>query len=81
MVMPARRQHGLVPDLIDRVEETTGKNRTEFRYGSFSRTVALPADAHEDDIKASYAKGILTVSVPVDETTKVHPKIEIETES
>jgi HSP20 family protein len=139
MVMPARRQHGLLPELIDwaesfpsmfgfrpmpgvqgirvedfvedgmyvvraelpgidpgkdvtitvddrllmisaeRTEETAEKNRTEFRYGSFSRTVALPADAHEDDIKASYAKGILTVKVPVDETAKAHRKIEIET--
>ncbi len=139
MVMPARRQHGLLPELIDwaesfpsvfgfrplpgvqgirvedfvedgmyvvraelpgidpgkdvtitvddrlltitaeRAEETTEKNHTEFRYGSFSRTVALPADAHEDDIKASYAKGILTVRMPVDGTAKVHRKIDIET--
>ncbi|QUQ64068.1 Hsp20/alpha crystallin family protein [Kutzneria sp. CA-103260] len=63
----------------ERTEETTDKNHTEFRYGSFSRTVALPADAKEEDIKASYAKGILTVRVPVDETAKVHRKIQIET--
>jgi HSP20 family protein len=64
----------------ERSEEKSEKNRSEFRYGSFSRTVALPADAKEEQIKASYAKGILTVTVPVDETAKVHRKIEIQTE-
>lgn len=39
------------------------KHRSEFRYGSFSRTVALPAGANPDDITADYAKGILTVRV------------------
>ena len=63
----------------ERTEETADKNHAEFRYGSFSRTVALPADAKEEEIKASYAKGILTVRVPVNETAKVHRKIQIET--
>ena len=40
-----------------------GKHRTEFRYGTFSRTVELPHDADADDIAADYAKGILTVTV------------------
>lgn len=39
------------------------KHRSEFRYGSFSRTVALPAGADPDDVTAGYAKGILTVRV------------------
>jgi HSP20 family protein len=40
--------------------------RSEFRYGSFSRTLALPAGATEHDVKASYTDGILEVRVPVD---------------
>jgi HSP20 family protein len=40
--------------------------RSEFRYGSFSRTVPLPAGATEGDVKATYADGILEVRVPVD---------------
>ena len=44
-------------------KETTG--RSEFCYGSFTRSVALPAGANEDDIKATYDKGILTVDVAV----------------
>ncbi len=42
---------------------TGGKHRSEFRYGSFSRTVGLPASADEDAVTASYRDGILTVSV------------------
>jgi HSP20 family protein len=41
--------------------------RTEFRYGSFSRVVPLPAQTNEQDIKASYRDGILEVRAPIDE--------------
>lgn len=41
--------------------------RSEFRYGTFSRTVNLPAAVNEQDIKASYTDGILEVRVPVPE--------------
>lgn len=36
----------------------------ERRYGSFERHVALPVDAQEDGIDASFDKGVLTVTVP-----------------
>jgi HSP20 family protein len=39
--------------------------RSEFHYGSYLRTVPLPAGATTDDVKASYADGILEVRVPV----------------
>lgn len=39
------------------------KHRTEFRYGSFSRTVQLPPDADADDVTAEYDKGILTIKL------------------
>lgn len=38
-------------------------HHSEFRYGVFSRTLALPADADADDVTAAYADGILTVTV------------------
>jgi len=47
----------------ERTEKTEGKHRSEFRYGSFSRTLPLPANADEDAVTASYRDGILTVSV------------------
>jgi len=47
----------------ERSETTQGKHRSEFRYGSFSRSLALPANADEDDVTANYRDGILTVSI------------------
>ncbi len=38
--------------------------RSEFRYGSFSRSVALPAGAREEDITATYKDGVLEVRAP-----------------
>jgi len=41
------------------------KHRTEFRYGSFSRTVQLPAAVDTDDVTAECANGILTVKLGI----------------
>jgi HSP20 family protein len=49
----------------ERSERTEGKHRSEFRYGSFSRTLPLPANADEDAVTASCRDGILTISVPL----------------
>ena len=38
--------------------------RIERRYGSFSRSIALPQTIDEDNIKATYESGVLEVSVP-----------------
>ncbi len=51
----------------ERSEKKETKGRSEFSYGSFTRTVTLPAGANEDGIKATYDKGILTVDVAVPE--------------
>ncbi|HEY5664351.1 MAG TPA: Hsp20/alpha crystallin family protein [Ilumatobacter sp.] len=40
--------------------------RSEFRYGSFERSVRLPVGARADAITATYVDGILEVRVPVD---------------
>ena len=47
----------------ERHDRTEGKHRTEFRYGSFSRSLPLPGNANPDDVTATYDHGILTVSV------------------
>lgn len=49
----------------ERTEEKKEKHHSEFRYGSFSRTLRLPPDAKADEITASYDAGILTVHVPL----------------
>jgi HSP20 family protein len=60
-------------------EETSEKKakdayRSEFRYGSFVRSIALPAGATEEDVTASYADGVLEVRVPVGETQEPERK-------
>jgi HSP20 family protein len=47
----------------ERYDQTEGKHRSEFRYGSFTRSLPLPRHVNEDDVKASYTNGILTVAV------------------
>ena len=64
----------------ERTEKTETSGRSEFSYGSFTRTVTLPQGADEDDVKATYDKGILTVSVGVSEPKKTEKKIEIQSE-
>ena len=44
-----------------------GGYRSEFRYGSFSRALPLPAGCRDEDISAAYRDGVLEVRVPVAE--------------
>lgn len=41
--------------------------RSEFRYGSFVRSLPLPAGTKDEDISAAYRDGVLEVRVPVAE--------------
>lgn len=56
-------QDGQLTIEAERSEEKQEGGRSEFAYGSFSRTVTLPAGADEDQVEASYTKGILEVTV------------------
>lgn len=61
--------------------EDQGKNyyRSERRYGSFSRTVTLPANVDADKIKAECSKGVLKITLPKVESER--PKrIQVKTE-
>jgi HSP20 family protein len=44
--------------------------RIERRYGSFSRSIALPQNADEEKIQAKYDNGLLEVTVPKAEVPK-----------
>jgi HSP20 family protein len=44
-----------------------GSYRSEFRYGTFLREVALPEGCREEDITAAYKDGVLEVRAPVGE--------------
>jgi HSP20 family protein len=52
--------------------------RREFRYGTFSRTIALPNGVLEDQARAQLKDGILTITVPKGEQNKTK-RISIET--
>ncbi len=58
---------GMLTIKSERTEKKESNGRSEFSYGSFMRTVTLPPGSDEEAIKASYDKGILTVTVPVAE--------------
>lgn len=52
-------------------KKTTGQGdqqRSERVYGSFQRRFRLPEDALEDQINARFSDGVLTVSIPRDES-------------
>ena len=60
-----------------RTRTTESNGLSEFSYGSFSRTVPLPAGADEDDISATYDRGILTVSVPLSDAEPAEKHVEV----
>jgi HSP20 family molecular chaperone IbpA len=56
---------GTLTITAQREETKKEQHRSEFRYGSFSRSVSLPPGADTSKISAEYKKGILEVRVPV----------------
>ena len=61
----------------ERKEEEREGSRTEFRYGSFTRSLTLPAGADEDDVTAVYDKGILEVTVGLKEPAETAKRIAV----
>ena len=60
-------------------KQTDGKDRyrSQFRYGSFTRSLQLLTGVEESDLKASYRGGILEVHVPIDTRKAESRKIAI----
>jgi HSP20 family protein len=58
-------------------EENDNFTRKEFSYNSFSRSFTLPKTINGDKIDAKYTDGILKLSIPKMEVTKLLPKKEI----
>ncbi|MEW2304178.1 Hsp20/alpha crystallin family protein [Streptomyces sp. NPDC006655] len=54
---------GVLTVEAERTERDVDKSHSEIRYGAMSRSVTLPAGADEDDVKADYTDGMLTISV------------------
>lgn len=55
-------------------EKTEGFYRCEREYGSFYRTVPLPEGARIEDVKATFADGVLEVSVPLPPRAEKKPR-------
>ncbi len=63
-------EHGVLTIRAERREEKKSEERdgyrSEFSYGSFTRSVRLPAGASEADVKANYHDGVLEIRFPID---------------
>ena len=62
----------------ERRQEDSGPYRSEFRYGSLTRLVRLPARVDAQDVTARYDRGVLEVSVPVQEVKPEGIRVPIE---
>jgi HSP20 family protein len=73
---------GMLRISVQREKETKheGKRhyRSEFQYGSFVRTVALPAGCDDSDVKAEYKDGVLEVKIPLSNPESKSKKIAIQ---
>ena len=54
---------GILTIRAERHEDMQAQHRSEFRYGTFTRHIALPVTADAADIKATYHWGLLHVSI------------------
>lgn len=67
-------------DVVEKNKEESGKNeeegnytRREFGYASFKRSFSLPETIKEENIKASYSDGILSIHLPKKEESIQKP--------
>ena len=58
-------------------DKKNGGFRSEFRYGSFERSLVLPPTADPDEVEATYTDGILEVRVPMGEAETTTRKVAI----
>ena len=72
-------EHGHLILTAERKQHEHRRGHSEFRYGSFSRTLPLPVGVRSDDVTARYTNGILEVSMPsvdVEGPKAVHVEID-----
>jgi HSP20 family protein len=62
----------------ERCQQDEEPYRSEFRYGSATRSVRLPARVDAYDITVRYRQGILEVSIPMPEPKPEGTRIPIE---
>jgi HSP20 family protein len=73
---------GMLHIKAEREEKSEHKDKSgyhsEFRYGSFTRSVSLPPGAREEDVTASYKDGVLEVRAPAPEQAPASGKRKIQ---
>ncbi len=71
--------NGILSIRAERKEEEIDKSHSEFRYGVFSRHIALPAGADVGHVEATYDNGILEVVVAMksEEARKAEKRIPV----
>jgi HSP20 family protein len=69
---------GLLTIKAVRSQTVESHGRSEFNYGAFARTVPLPSGADVDDVKATYEKGILAISIPMPNGEPATKRIEVQ---
>jgi HSP20 family protein len=66
--------NGYLTIRAERRDERSDKDgrefRTEFRYGTFARTLRLPEGTKSEDVTASYKDGVLEVRVAMPPETE-----------
>jgi HSP20 family protein len=62
----------------ERQEKTKSGIRTERRFGSFHRSIPLPARGDVEKARAEFRKGVLTVTIPKTEEPRKHIEIKID---
>lgn len=61
---------GVLHIRAEKTKTVTEPHRSEFAYGSLTRSVTLPSTAQMDDVKAMYKDGVLEISVGLAEAKK-----------
>jgi len=54
-------------------QEGNGSVRSEFRYGKFQRTIALPVPIQPQQVQADYRNGVLNLTLPKAEEARATP--------
>jgi HSP20 family protein len=70
--------HGVLTIRAERQESREGRHRSEFRYGSYERHLRLPDNIKQDEIKATYDKGIVTITMPFEERKESARRVPVE---
>ncbi|MDP1711393.1 MAG: Hsp20/alpha crystallin family protein [Candidatus Nanopelagicaceae bacterium] len=68
---------GLLTIVGEKRVESKEADRSEFHYGSFSRSITLPHGVKEGDVHATYKDGILEVKVDIPKSIVKSKKVSI----